>query len=62
MDGVAVGREVAEIRQQQAAAVGQLDEPLTRGATERLLADEIGAIVVVERRRKDFRGARRCPG
>ena len=57
MDGVAVGREVAEVREQQAAAIGQRDEALARGAAERLLADEIGAIVVVERGGEHFRRA-----
>ena len=48
----AVGRQVTRRRQPQAAAVGQLDQLLLRGAADRVLADELGALVPEQGRRQ----------
>src|SRR5262245_10530613 len=50
-------REIAHRREQQAAAIGELHELLTRGAAERSLADQFGALVPAERRREHLRGS-----
>ena len=50
-------REIALSREQQAAAIRQLHEPLTCGAALRVLADQFGAIVAVECCREHLAGA-----
>ena len=54
---IAFRREVARGRQPQAGAVGQPHQLLRRGAADRVLADEVGALVADHRRGKDLRRA-----
>ena len=54
---IALRREVLRVGEPQAAILGQLHEFLNAGAAERALADDIGALVAVERRDEQLRGA-----
>jgi hypothetical protein len=47
-------REVSKMRDPKTTSVGQLHQTLTRCATKCLLADEICALIAVERRREHF--------
>ena len=56
----AARREESRGRQPEAAAIRQPDQFLLRGATDRVFADEIRALVADERRREQLRAARRA--
>src|SRR5215204_753939 len=60
VDAFVLGCEVTRGRQQQSAAIRQLHELLTRGASERAFSDELGAIVAGQCRGKHFGGSGRA--
>ena len=60
VDRDARGGEVDQVREQEARAVGQPHELLSRGAAERALADDRRPLVAGERRREHFRARPTC--
>ena len=56
------GVQVARVREPQTAILWQLDQLLQAGATDRVFADQLRAIVTVERGREHFGGTRRSGG
>ena len=57
VDGLPVRGQVACVGEPQTAALRQLDQLLKSRASERVLADQIRALVALERSGEYFRGA-----
>ena len=60
LNDVAVRRQVAGVREPEAAAVGQAHELLDARTAERALADQVRALVPVERGSEELRRTRRA--
>ena len=60
VDGLAGRREIARVREPEAAVLGKLHQLLDAGAAERVLAHEVRALVAVERGGEDLGRAGRA--